>query len=151
MPYKRHLILAVSLLGLSACATTPNPEQICTSDWIGQRADKAISRIESRTQTSMKTLKNAAQSWAKGRKPGPFQLLALSNSMKNLEKELISGRGMKDLKTLASTCNDPKIISGALSGFMRDQGLPENLIGFIENAEQYKNLIKPLPKTANTV
>jgi len=71
--------------------------------------------------------------------------------MKNLEKELLSGSGMRDLKTLASTCDSPEIISKAMTGFMRDQGLPENLIGFIENFDRYKNLIKPLPNPENSV
>ncbi len=150
-PAFRKVSLALAILALQACASTPDPAKVCTSEWISTRADKAISQIESRTKSSMKTLVRAAESWAEGRKPGPFQLLALSSSMKNLEKELLSGSGMRDLKTLASTCNDPQIISKAMTGFMRDQGLPENLIAFIEGFDRYKNLIKPLPNPENSV
>ncbi len=151
MPDFRVLILTLSLLALPACASTPDPAKICTSEWINARADKAVSRIEGRTQSSMKAIKNAAKSWAKGRKPGPLQLWTLSNSIKSLENELLSGRGMKDLKTLASTCNDPEIISKAMTGFMRNQGLPDNLINFIENFDRYKALIQPLPTSQNAV
>lgn len=132
----------VSAFVLTACATTPDPAKVCTSDWISTRTDKAIDRIERRTSSSMKSLTTAAKSWSRGKKPGPFQMMALSGSLKSLEKELRHGRGMRDLKTLASTCDDPKIISGAMSNFMREKGLPENLINFIENMNIYQDLLK---------
>jgi len=69
-------------------------------------------------------------------------MLALSRSLKGLEKELTSGRGIKDLKILANTCDDPKIVSKAMGGFLRNQGLPENIINFVENMEQYKSLLR---------
>ena len=106
-PAFRNASLALAVVILQACATAPDPAKVCTSEWISARADKAIDQIESRTKSSMKTLVRAAESWAEGRKPGPFQLLSLSSSMRSLEKELLSGSGMRDLKTLASTCNSP--------------------------------------------
>ncbi len=138
-----RLLVAITLtLGVSACATAPNPEKVCTTDWIETRANKAVSRIEGRTHASMKSLKSAAKSWSRGKTPGPFQMLALSRSLKGLEKELTSGRGIKDLKILANTCDDPKIVSKAMGGFLRNQGLPENIINFVENMEQYKSLLR---------
>ena len=127
----------------TGCATTPNPEKICTSEWIGQRADKAVSRIESRTRSSMKTLTKAAESWSKGKQPGIFQMMALNNSLTSLEKELKSGTGIRDLKTLSKTCNDPALVGKAMNGFMRDQGLPTNLIQFVERLEVYQDLLRP--------
>ncbi len=128
---------------ISACATTPNPEKICTSEWIEKRADKAISRIESRTQSSMKTLSRAAESWKRGKQPGPFQMLALSSSLKSLESELKSGTGIRDLKTLSKTCNDPALVRKAMNGFMQKQGLPADLVSFIENLQVYQDLLRP--------
>ena len=52
---------------------------------------------------------------------------------------------MRDLKTVAATCNDPKIISDAMGSFMRKQGLPDNIINFIEGMGLYQELIKPDP------
>jgi len=109
---------------LSACATTPDPAKVCTSEWIGARSDKAIDRIQTRSASSLKSLKRASSSWAKGKQPGPFQLLALSNSISKLKKELTNGAGVKDLRTLASTCNDPEIISTAMKDLLHRQELP---------------------------
>jgi len=50
-----------------------------------------------------------------------------------------------DLKTVASTCNDPKIISDTMGKLLRKQDLPPNLIDFIENFEPYQRLITPEP------
>lgn len=146
---KKILIGSLCIL-LTSCATAPDPEQICTAEWIGARSDKALNSIESKAGRSIKSLTKAAESWAKGKTPGLFQMLALQNSFKGLEKELLNGTGMKDLRTLASTCNDPDIISKAMGTLLRKQDLPDNLINFIENFEPYKKLIAPQLETLKT-
>lgn len=144
MKYLTSLLATAAVtLFVTGCATAPDPAKVCTSEWIGERSDKAISRIESKAGRSLKSLQKAGESWAKGKKPNPFQMLMLSNSLKSLEKELKNGRGIKDLKTLSATCNDPKIISDAMGGFLRKQGLPDNIINFIEGMGLYQEIIKP--------
>jgi len=149
----KHIIsltcFAILSLSLAGCATAPDPAKVCTAEWIGERSDKAISRIESKAGRSLKSLQKAGESWAKGKTPNPFQMLALSSSLKGLEKELKNGRGIKDLKTLSATCDDPKIISDAMGGFLRKQGLPDNIINFIEGMGLYQEIIKPEPELAN--
>ena len=137
--------VAIVSLSVSGCATAPDPAKVCTSEWIGKRSDRAISRIESKASRSLNSLQKAGESWAKGKKPNPFQMLMLSNSLKGLEKELKNGQGIRDLKILAATCDDPKIISDAMGGFLRKQGLPDNIINFIEGMGLYQDLIKPDP------
>lgn len=159
-PYQRRyghemkqLIAIFSLiflsLSLTGCATAPDPAKVCTSEWISKRSSKAIDRIESKAGRSLKSLQKAGESWAKGKTPNPFQMLALSNSLKSLEKELKNGRGIKDLKTLSSTCNDPKIISDAMGNFFRRQGLDDKIINFIEGMGLYQEIIKPEPVPSN--
>ncbi|WP_026940770.1 hypothetical protein [Hellea balneolensis] len=147
--FKALLIIALTALSLSACATAPDPEKVCTSEWISKRSDKAISRIEKKAVRSIKPLKKAGEKWAQGKTPNPIQLFMLSNSLKSLEKELKNGQGIKDLKMLSATCNDPKIISNAMDGFLRKQGLPDNIIKFIEGVGIYQQLIAPDPALAN--
>ena len=143
------LIFACLTLALTGCATAPDPAKVCTSEWIGERSDKAISRIQSKAGSSLKSLRKAGESWSKGNKPNFIQMALLSRSLKGLENELKNGRGMKDLKTVAATCNDPKIISDAMGSFMRKQGLPDNIINFIEGMGLYQELIKPDPTLLN--
>ena len=61
--------------------------------------------------------------------------------MKSLERQVKNGRGMRDLKTVARTCNDPKILTESLTGFMRDQGLPDNMINFVTQLPAYQSII----------
>lgn len=149
----KHLIALLSALVLSSlltgCATAPDPAKVCTAEWIGKRSDKAISRIERKAGRSLKSLQKAGESWSRGKTPNPFQMLMLSNSLKGLEKELKNGQGIRDLRTLSATCDDPKIISDAMGGFLRKQGLPDNIINFIEGMGIYQELIKPDPPVLN--
>ena len=133
------LFFVASLAG--GCASTPDPAKVCTAEWIKPRTERAVKRIESRTTSAMKPLRKAAKSYAKGKEPNMFQMLALSSSFKKLERELKSGRGITDLKTVAKTCDDPKIVSNALLGFMEDQGLPDGMISFLQNLPMYEDLI----------
>jgi len=143
----KHIIalLALAIISplITGCATAPDPAKVCTSEWIGKRSDKAVSRIESKAGRSLKSLQKAGKSWSKGKTPNLIQMALLSRSLKGLENELKNGRGIKDLKTLSATCNDPKIISDAMGGFLRKQGLPDNIINFIEGMGLYQEIIKP--------
>ncbi len=136
-------IMTISAVYLAACASTPDPAKVCTSEWIGERSDKAISKISGKSSSSLKALKKASESWVKGEEPSFFTLLALNNATKSLRNELTNGQGIKDLRTLSKTCNDPKLISDAMGDFMRDQGLSERMIAFIEKLEIYQNAIAP--------
>jgi len=137
---KSGAVGALFISSLAAgCASTPDPAKVCTAEWIKPRTERAVKRIESRTTSAMKPLRKAAKSYAKGKEPNLVQMWALSSSFKKLERELKSGRGIKDLKTVAKTCNDPKIVSDAL--FMQDQGLPSGMISFLQDLPMYKDVI----------
>jgi len=141
---KSTCLTALSCLILSACATTPDPAKICTADWIGARSDKAISRIETRSKSSLKALSKAGKTWAQGKQPGVFQLLALSNAMGNLKKELTSGQGVTDLRTLASTCNDPEIISTAMKNLLDRQDFSDSFKNMIEQNPLFERVIEEM-------
>ena len=140
---KRFVIMMSCGLLLSACATTPDPAKVCTAEWITPRADKAINAIEKDTRGVIKKLRKVGTSFAEGKTPGPLDLLSLTRSAEKLEAELKTGRGIRDLRTLSRTCDDPKIITDAMAGFMRSQGLPDGLVNFIESLEDYQKLLAP--------
>ena len=135
--------MTISALSLAACASTPDPAKVCTSEWIGERSDKAIGKIRSKSASSLKALKKASESWVRGKEPSLFTMIALNNATKSLRNELTDGQGIKDLRTLSKTCNDPELISDAMGKFMREQGLSERMIGFIENLDIYQKAIDP--------
>ena len=135
------LALLTPLL-FSACASTPDPAEVCTANWIAPRAERAVERIESRTKRSIKALTNASESWAEGKTPGPLQLFALSRAFKSLEKEFTNGKGIQDLRTVAKTCNDPKIISDSVRGMLERQGVSDRLITQVESSPIYQSILQ---------
>lgn len=137
----RTAFLAVALTGLAACASTPDPAKICTAEWIAPRADKAVAKIQKRAGSSLRKVSSVSRSFADGKTPGPLKLFALSNAVKKLNKELTQGQGISDLKTVAQTCNDPKIVSDSMRGLMERQGVSSSLIRRIESFPMYQSAI----------
>jgi len=109
--------------------------------------------IERSSAGALKSLRKVGETYARGKTPGPLQLLSLSSSMKRLERQVKNGRGIRDLKTLARTCDDPKIITNSLTGFMKEQGLPDNMINFVTQLPVYQSIIAdvtaPVPDKAS--
>lgn len=138
-------VFAFGAVILSGCATTYDPAEVCTAKWIEPRVDRAVQYIERDTNNLFKTLSKSSKSFENGKFPGPFQMLKISSAINKLTKQLESGRGVKDLKILRRTCNDPAIMSDALTGFMQDKGLPPAMIDFITSTKTYQDLLTDTP------
>ncbi|WP_298912225.1 hypothetical protein [uncultured Algimonas sp.] len=128
----RHVITIAAFVALSGCATAPTAEQICTADWIEPRVDRAVGRIETRLDKALGALLDAGESWVDGRSPGPLTMFRLSNSAKALEKELKDGRGVRDLRLVASTCDNPDLIRTEILSMLERRGVSASLTGFLE-------------------
>ncbi len=144
------LVLLAFPFILLACATQPDPAKVCTAEWIQPRTERAMNDIERTSSSAMKSLRKVGETYARGKTPGPLQLLRLSSSMKRLEREVKNGRGIRDLKTLARTCNDPSLITNSLTGFMKEQGLPDNMINFVTQLPVYQSIIADVTAPAAT-
>lgn len=142
----RTIILTPALAILGACASTPDPAEICSAEWIAPRATKAVNKIEKRAQSSIRTLSKVSKTWASGKTPGPMQMFALSNALGKMKKELTDGQGIRDLKTVAKTCNDPDIIKDSMRDLLERQGVSENLIKRIETLPVYESLVSSMSK-----
>ncbi len=150
----RHaVVLTPILMLLGACASTPDPAEICSAEWITPRATKAVSKIEKRAGSSIRNLSKVSESWAKGKTPNFLEMLALRNSISKMKKELTNGQGIRDLRTVAKTCNDPDLIKDSMHDLLERQGLSENLIKWMENNPIYEGLVsslaEPEPVTLN--
>lgn len=132
---------------LSACASTPDPAEVCTAEWIAPRAERAVERIEKKAKRSIKALASASQTLAQGKTPGPFQSLTATLALSSLEKELKNGKGIQDLRTVAKTCNDPEIISDGMRDLLERQGVSDSFISQIESFGIYQDLISGIEKT----
>ncbi len=135
-------VLSVSIL--SACASTPDPAKVCTTEWISERAGKATGKIEKRANSSLKALRKTSNSFARGKSLNFLDKLALLNALNGMKKELTRGQGIKDLKTVAKTCNDPNIIKNAMTGLMKRQGISDSFITRVESHPIYQSVISSI-------
>ena len=145
--FRPTLVLPVLLL-LNACASTPDPAEVCSAEWIAPRASSAVSQIEKRTKSSLRALRKASKSWAKGKTPGPIQLFTLNSAINKMKKELTRGQGIKDLKTVAKTCNDPNIVKDAMRNLLERQGVSDSFLKRMESNPIYQSLISSISEPA---
>lgn len=126
------LPVLLSCVLLSSCASTPDPGEICTAEWIQPRADRAIKRIEKRVDKSLQALRSAGESWMEGDSPGPIQMYQLSRSFEKLEDELKSGPGTRDLRLIGSSCNDPDFVREQVELLFKRAGVSDFALGWID-------------------
>lgn len=130
------------MLLLSACASTPDPAEVCSAEWITPRATKAMSEFKKDTGSTFKTLKKVSEKLVKGDNIGPLQMFSVMNSINRLSNTFENGRAMKDMRTIANTCNDPNLIKTAMTNFMREQGIEEKFIQFLNGLQEYQKLLE---------
>jgi hypothetical protein len=131
-PLRSFTLLLVSAASLNACATAPDPDIVCSPEWITPRLDVAAQRIEDRLDTALETLGDAGESWIRGRNPGPIQMFKLSQAAKRLEDEVKDGRGIQDLRLIARTCDDPDLIRDQIYALLERQNISGSLLAFLE-------------------
>ena len=145
-PPRRPLAYALSTFlasaMLTACASTPDPAVVCTSEWIAPRADKALDRIERKSARALKNIRKAGAAYVSGDTPGPLTLLSLRRSFDDLEDELRNGPGVRDLRTLARTCDDPELISNKIGELLERQNVPDSVMAFLERTTILDRLIE---------
>ncbi len=132
----------LSLTLLSACATAPSPAEICSAEWVSARSAKAMKQFKRDTRPIFRKLRKTGDALKDGRQPGPLQMFSLMNSLSKLGRKFENGRAMKDMRTLANTCDDPELIKNAMTDFMREQGIDEKFIGFINSLEAYRTMLE---------
>jgi len=73
-------------------------------------------------------------------------MIAFTGALSKMRKELTHGQGMKDLKTVAKTCDDPEIVNDAMKSLLERQGVSDEMISRIERNPIYESLISNLAK-----
>ena len=132
----------ITIFSLGACATTPDPAEVCTSEWIAPRAERAMDDFERDTKKIFKTFRKSADRMQDGGSLGPLQMFSMMNSLSSLAKKFENGRAMRDMRTLAQTCDDPNLIKDAMTDFMRKKGISDKFINFVNGLEQYRELLE---------
>lgn len=137
---KRTAILCASVFFsavMSGCATTPDPAKVCTAEWISPRVGKAVKEIKSDTGSLLKTINRSAKSMEDG-KMSAWSTFRMISAGEKYIKRLKGSRGLKDLRMLSETCDDPKIIRDGFAQYLESVDAPPMLIDMIRNSEDFK-------------
>ena len=127
---------------LGACASTPDPAEVCSAEWIAPRADRAMTEFKKDTKSTLRTLKKVGDKLSNGDQIGPIQMFSVMNAVNKLGSKFENGRAMKDMRILANTCDDPDLIKTAMTDFMREQGIDEKFINFLNGLQEYQKLLE---------
>jgi hypothetical protein len=136
-------LIIPSMFGfLTACATTPDPAEICSAEWIAPRAERAMNEFKKDTRPTIKRLAKIGDKLNDGDTIGPLQMFSLMNSINSLSDKFENGRAMRDMRTLADNCSDPELIKNAMTDYLEEQGVSEQFINFLNNMQVYQELLK---------
>lgn len=68
-------------------------------------------------------------------------MFQLTRALDKMKKELTNGQGIRDLKIVAKTCNNPEIIKDSMRDLLERQGISDNLVQRIESNPIYQSVI----------
>ncbi len=130
---------------MAGCTTTPDPAEVCTARWIAPRAERAMNAFERDTDKIFRIFRKTADGYRKNGQVSPLQMLALMNAVSRLGEKMKNGRAMRDLRTLATTCNDPELIKSEMNKFLKKKGISTDFINFLNGLEKYRKLLEVTP------
>ena len=125
------ILIIGSLSGLAGCATTPDPAEVCTAEWVQPRAARAIKELRRDTGRTIKSLARNAEKLQNGGSLSAWRAASMIGSVQKLATKIQRGRGVKDLKMLAATCDDPAILRDGVVGYLDDIKAPKALMDMI--------------------
>ncbi len=127
---------------MSSCAGTPTPEEICSAEWISFRSDKAVAEFRRETRPMLRTFRKAQSDLDRGRSVNFLQMAGVLRSVEKFITKLETSRAMDDLRLLGDTCDDPKLLSAAMSDFLRQEGAPAQIVDLVENIDSYQAILR---------
>ena len=109
-PASRGMAGLLTLLLLSACASTPRPEEVCSASWIKPRTDAALGQFQSQTRDTWERLRRTGEGAAERGTIGLVEKATVLLSLTSLVNDFQSSQALKDLRTLGQTCDDPDLV-----------------------------------------
>jgi len=142
--FRSWTIVSTALLTtllLSACATQPNPEEICTAEWIKPRVDLALGDFRANTDSILETLKKTGKEVAtSGGQMGLIQRAGVLLSLGKLVNTFQNGQTLKDLNTLSKTCNEPDLVNKVFKDVLSEYNVPTSFISLLDDLQVFKDL-----------
>ncbi len=137
----------VALSMLAGCATTPTPEEICSTGWISSRTDKAQAEFRRDVRPMLRTFRKAESQLQNGNSLGFLQMANVMRAVEKFIARVEDSRALEDLRLVGETCNDPALVNKVMTEFLQDEGAPQVVLDFMNNLDSYRNLLVAPPKS----
>lgn len=121
------VLLSVSLI--SACAT-PEPEA-CTTEWVDWKKDRLVRQFAVQNRGLISDLRKLSNG---GQSIGPLQAISLLSKVDDFEKFFDSFQSVliPEIQSAVKQCAVPDQFIPVFTGFLRDEGISEEAIEWIE-------------------
>lgn len=136
----RFAIVALTLM-LTACASKPPPEEICSAAWIKPRTDAALEDFKAATADDWKSLRRSTEGSSASAEIGLLEKARVILSLASVVSSFQNSQALDDLRTLSKTCDDPELVSNALRGTLSEYGVPSAYIELLDELEGFIELM----------
>lgn len=119
---------AVAAAALSACVTQPEP---CTPEWVEWKTDQVLGRFASSNMDTIQALRRVSGDIEN---PGPLmmiQLATLADDFTDLARDF-DRIILPELNDAVAQCSQSQNFMPAFASFLRDEGVGEDAIVWIE-------------------
>ena len=126
----RTVAASLILIGVTACATTPEP---CTPEWVEWKSEKVLKRFAVANYRAVNRLKDFSEN-LEADDIGPltaFQIPAMIEDFKELASEF-EKRVLPELNAAIEQCGEPRRLIPAFTAFLRDEGVGEDVLEWVE-------------------
>ena len=127
---------------VSACATTPSAEEVCSADWIKPRTDAALQEFKNSTQDTWKKLSSTGKRASKRGSLGLIEKASVLLSLTSLVNSFQNSQALEDLQLLGKTCNDPDLVKNALVGTLEEYNVPDAYINLLNELDGFLKLLE---------
>jgi hypothetical protein len=126
----RPTLAALTLAAITACATVPDP---CTPEWVEYKTEKVLTSFARSNYGEVHRLKNFADTLENG-KMGPLTALKIPGMIDDFKKLAVSfeKKALPELNAAVELCGDPQTLIPAFTGFLRKEGVGEEVLEWVE-------------------
>ncbi|WP_300381978.1 hypothetical protein [Henriciella sp.] len=124
----------IAVLGLASltlaggCQTQPDP---CTPEWIEWKTDRVLSRFAQANMDTVRALRDVPDSPANSSAVTALRIATLMGDFTDLAEDF-DRIVMPELNDAVALCGEPRNFVPAFSQFLRNEGVSEDVIGWIE-------------------
>lgn len=125
----KYLIAAAAPLALAACASLqPEP---CTTEWVEWKTDQVLTPFARDNRGLIRDLRDFSQDM---RDPGPITLMLMASKLDDFRDLATDFQDdvLPELRAAVDTCGEPAQFVPAFTGFLRKQGVEEDMLVWID-------------------